>query len=79
MEFSRPKYWTGFSFPSPWDLPNPGIELRSFALQVDSIQAEPQGKLMILNFRYSFKLIKKIIREVFFSFNFNTEVEPYAN
>ena len=31
-------------FPSPGDLPNPGIELRSPALQVDSLPAEPQGK-----------------------------------
>ena len=30
--------------PSPGDLPNPGIELRSPALQVDSLPTEPQGK-----------------------------------
>ena len=44
MEISRPEYWSGQSFPSPGDLPNPGIELRSPALQVDSLPAEPQGK-----------------------------------
>ena len=44
MEFSRPEYWSGQPFPSPGDLPNPGIELRSLALQVDSFPAEPQGK-----------------------------------
>ena len=32
-------------FPSPGDLSNPGIEPRSPALQVDSLPAEPQGKL----------------------------------
>ena len=32
------------SFPSPGDLPNPGIEPRSPTLQADSLQAEPQGK-----------------------------------
>ena len=31
-------------FPSPGDLPNPGIEPRSLALQADSLPAEPQGK-----------------------------------
>ena len=31
-------------FPSPGDLPNPGIKPRSFALQADSLLAEPQGK-----------------------------------
>ena len=42
MEFSRPEYWSGF--PSPGDLPNPGIEPRSPTLQLDSLPAEPQGK-----------------------------------
>ena len=44
MKFSRPEYWSGYPFPSPGDLPNPGIEPRSPALQVDSLPAEPQGK-----------------------------------
>ena len=44
MEFSRPEYWSGHPFPSPEDLPNPGIEPRSPALQADSLPAEPQGK-----------------------------------
>ena len=43
MEFSRPEYWSGYSFPSPGDLSNPGIKPRSPALQVDSLPAEPQG------------------------------------
>ena len=45
MEFSRPEYWSGQLFPSPGDLPNPGIKPRYPALQVDSLPAEPQGKL----------------------------------
>ena len=44
MKFSRPEYWSGQPFPSPGDLPNPGIELRSPTLQVFSLPAEPQGK-----------------------------------
>ena len=44
MEFSRPEYWSGSPFPSPGDLPNPGIEPRSLTLQVDSLPTEPQGK-----------------------------------
>ena len=44
MEFSRPEYWSGYPFPSPGDLPNPGIEPRSPSLQSDSLPAEPQGK-----------------------------------
>ena len=44
MEFSRPEYWNGYPFPSPGDLPNPGIKSRSPTLQVDSLPAKPQGK-----------------------------------
>ena len=44
MEFPRPEYWSGHRFPSPGDLPSPGIEPRSPTLQVDSLPAEPQGK-----------------------------------
>ena len=44
LEFFRPEYWSGQPFPSPGDLPNPGIKLRSPALQADSLPAGPQGK-----------------------------------
>ena len=43
MEFSRKKYWSGLSFPSPGDLANPGIEPRSPVLQADSLLTEPLG------------------------------------
>ena len=36
MEFSRQEYCSGLPFPSPEDLPDPGIELGSLALQADS-------------------------------------------
>ena len=48
MEFSRPDYWSGLPFPSPGDLPNPGIKPRSPAFQAHSLPAEPQGKLYFL-------------------------------
>ena len=44
MKFSRPEYSSGYLFPSPGDLPNPGIKPRPPTLQVDSLPAEPQGK-----------------------------------
>ena len=44
MGFSRPEYWNGLPFPSPGDLPNPGVELRSPALQADFLLPEPPGK-----------------------------------
>ena len=42
--YSRPEYWRGWPFPSPGELPNPGIEPRSPALQVDSLPIELSGK-----------------------------------
>ena len=41
--FSRQVYWSGLPFPSPGDLPDPGTEPGSPALQVES-PAEPSGK-----------------------------------
>ena len=42
--FSKQEYGSGFPCPPPGDLPNPGIELRSPALQAYSLLFEPQGK-----------------------------------
>ena len=44
MGFSRQEYWSGLPFPSPGDLPNPGIEPRSPALQPNSLPTELRGK-----------------------------------
>ena len=44
MGFSRQDYWSGLPFPSPGDLPNPGIEPGSLALQADALTSEPPGK-----------------------------------
>ena len=44
MRLSRQGYWSGLPFPSPGDLPNPGIEPGSPALQADSLLTELQGK-----------------------------------
>ena len=44
MEFSRHKYWSGLPFPSSGDLPNPGLEPGSPALQADSLPTELLGK-----------------------------------
>ena len=44
MEFTRQEYWSGLPFPSPGDLLDPGIELRSAALLVDALLSEPSRK-----------------------------------
>ena len=41
MGFSRQECWSGLPFPSPGDLPDPGIELGSPALQADALLSEP--------------------------------------
>ena len=44
MGFSWPEYWSGLPFPSPGDLPDPGIEPGSPAFQAGSLTSEPPGK-----------------------------------
>ena len=44
MRFSRQEYWSGLPFPSPGDLPDPGIEPGSPALESDALTSEPPGK-----------------------------------
>ena len=44
MGFSRQEYWSRVPFPSTGDLPNPGIEPGSPALQTDALLSEPPGK-----------------------------------
>ena len=41
MGFSKQEYWSGLPCPSPGDLPKPGIQPRSPALQADSLLSEP--------------------------------------
>ena len=44
-EFSRQEYWSKLPFPSPGDLPDPGIKPRSLIMQADSLPSESSGKL----------------------------------
>ena len=44
MGFSRQEYWNGLPFPSPGDLPDPGIEPRSPTFQAEALTSEPPGK-----------------------------------
>ena len=48
MGFSRQEHWSGLPFPSPGDLPDPGIEPRSPTLWVDSLPSEPLGRLYLI-------------------------------
>ena len=58
MGFSRQEYWSGLPFPSPGDLPNPGIEPRSPALQADALILVIHHNLdLVLYFRDAFLFI----------------------
>ena len=54
MRFPRQEYWSGLPFPSPGDLPNPGIESGSPALQAESLLLELSGNC-VKNLKAHFK------------------------
>ena len=62
MGFSRQECWSGLPCPSPGDLPDPGIESRSPALQADSLWFEPPGRLNASIVRSIFNSPGKIIQ-----------------
>ena len=47
MVFPKQEYWSGLSLPSPWDLPDPGIEPESPALAGRLLATEPAGKPIV--------------------------------
>ena len=49
MRFSKQECWSGLPFPSPGNLPNPGIEPGSPALQADTLLSEPPGKPLYIH------------------------------
>ena len=73
MGFCRQEYWSGWPFPSPGDLPDPGIEPRSPALQADALPSESPGKplsnfiLCLLNIKMCprFFHLKQVNKKIF--------------
>ena len=67
MGFSRQEYWSELPFPSPGDLPNPGIKPGSPMLQADALRSEPPGKLCKIvsnssvNLRFEFEYHFKVV------------------
>ena len=47
MQFSRQEHWSGLTFPSPEEFPNPGMKPWSPASQADSLPFELQGSVFI--------------------------------
>ena len=61
LGFSRQEYWSRLPFPSTGDLPNPGIEPRSSALQVDALPSEPPGKPRHAVYAYNKKIFPQFL------------------
>ena len=57
MGFSRQECWSGLPFPSPGDLPDPGIEPGSPALQADTLPSEPPGKPLCIHIMHGLNLL----------------------
>ena len=60
MGFSRQEYWSGLPFPSPGNLPNPGIEPRSPALQAGALTSEPPGNAEQMKHKVESRLLGEI-------------------
>ena len=63
MGFSRQEYWSGLPFPSPGDLPDPGIEPGSPALQADALPSEPPGR-SLYTFTFSQILVDSRVKSL---------------
>ena len=63
LRFSRKEYWSGLPFPSPRNLPDPGIKPRSFAFQKDSLPSEPPGRGLFLSY---FNFLDAILKGIAF-------------
>ena len=62
MGFSRQGYWSGLPFPSPVDLPDPGIEPGSPALQADALPSELPGKFLpCINMNWSYRYAPSLL------------------
>ena len=68
MGFSRQEYWSGFPFPSPRDLPDPGIKPRCPALQANSLLSELPREADGLGGKNEATEIRSNVMEVFVNF-----------
>ena len=80
-EFSRQEYWSGSPCPSPGDLPDPGIEPRSPALQADSLPATLPGSFLSINWIISRHLFSslKILSCAWLSLLLNFNIDCILN
>ena len=67
MGFSRQEHWSGSPWPPPGDLPNPGMEPGSPALQTDSLPSDPPGQPMMCKALITLDLIKECFMTLHFA------------
>ena len=60
QKFSREEYWSGLPLHSPEDLPDPGIESRTLALQADSLLSEPHKNMVHKTKNWKIELHQKL-------------------
>ena len=78
MEFFRQEYWSGLPFPSPRDLPDPGIKPRSPTLPADSLLSEPSGKLSVGGVKTSFNVTQLVVSLLTLSLVFLIETHVFS-
>ena len=64
VEFPSQEYWSGLPFPSPGDIPDPGIELRSPTLQVNPLPSEPPGMAQLGTIPKILKSVRKVQKKI---------------
>ena len=69
MGFSRQEYWSGLPFPSPGDLPDPGIKPGSPASEADALTSEPPSMMQLL------KLSQVLARQATFAISILQQLE----
>ena len=78
MGFPRQEFWRGLQVPSPWNLPNPEIKLRSPALQADSLPSDPSGSRLSINivspFFHLLEYVSKLWSSMSFLFSVNLQI-----
>ena len=77
MGFSRQEYWSGLPFPSPGDLPDPGIKPGSPALQADALTSQPPGKPFWLVTPFLSNSLKALVRGTVTN-GFPSVTQPFA-
>ena len=65
MGFSRQEYWSGLPFPSPRNLPNPGIETSSPTKQAEALTSEPPGKPLVTEHERNYHISHSVLIDLF--------------